>query len=553
MKKLILLGLFASLFLITSCKVSEDEPTTSPDAKTISITGTVIDSTTSSPVEFALIRILDGTTELSAATTNNTGKFSTSVSISEEKTLFLSVIKDGYSAFTGVFTLKTDSETQNFSIKIKPLTTSVDSVIVLGKVIDSKTGEVLDDAEIRFYDTSIAVATTKSDATGNFSATFPQIGTKELRVVTVKASYLADTTSVIAVAGEVSNLPTIKLFPLQEAIAGEPASVFLVSQTLDAIGVTQSGSPETAKIVFEVQDSSGIPIDLDHAVYVNFRFGATPGGGEILAPGTAKTNDVGQVTVNLTSGTIAGPVQIIAEIDFKGMKITSKPVNIAIHGGLPDLTHFSIGTNQLNYAYYDILAGVSKVTALVGDKYTNPVKPNTVVYFSSDAGVIQGSGLTNELGTTTVTLLSGAPLPNDPVDGPGFFWVHARTINEKEESISTKTKVLFSGYPHITISPTTFTLPNGGKVSFHYTVTDQFGNPLAPGNNYSVSIATGGDAGVAGDIAIIMPDMQIGNTSFDFALSDTKPEEVKLKEATIFINVSGPNGRVTGFIEGTVE
>lgn len=549
-----LLGLLVSLLMLTSCKVSEDEPITSPDAKkTISVTGTIIDSTTSSPVEFAVIRILDGTTELSAATTNSTGKFSTSVTISEEKTLLLSVIKEGYSSFTGVFTLKTDSKTQNFSIKIIPLTTAVDSVVVLGKIIDSKTGEVLDDAEIRFFDTSIAVATTRSDATGNFSATFPQIGTKELKVVTVKASYLADTTTVIAVAGEVSNLPTIKLLPLQEAIAGEPASIFIVSQTLNAIGVTQSGSPETAKIIFEVQDSSGIPIDLEHAVYVNFRFGATPGGGEILAPGTVKTNDVGQVTVNLTSGTIAGAVQIIAEIDFNGMKIVSKPVNIAIHGGLPDLPHFSIGTDQINYAHYHKLAGEVNVTALVGDKYTNPVKPNTVVYFSSDAGVIQGSGLTNESGTTTVTLLSGAPRPNDPTDGHGFFYIHARTINREEQSISTKTRILFSGIPQLTVDVLAFDLENAGSILFNYTVQDEFGHPLAPGNVYTVTVATGGDAAVKGDVAVRMPDVQTGHTSFSFVLVDTKPTETNLKDATVIISISGPNGRKSIFISGAVK
>lgn len=552
MKKRFVLIFITSLLLIVGCKVADDTVTT-PDANSVTISGTVLDSTTSKPIEFAVVQIFDGTSELSAATTNSSGIFSTSVSISEDKVLTISVIKDGYSSLSSSFSLTTSSGNQSFSVKLLPLTTSVDSVMVLGSVIDSKTGDFLPDTEVRFYSNSVALASTKSDLTGNFSTQFPLSGTKELKVISVKASYLADTTTVVAVSGQTLNMTKIKMRPLLEAIAGEPASIFIVSQTIDAIGVTESGSPETAKIIFEVQDSSGIPIDLDHAVYVNFRFGASPGGGEILAPGTVKTNDLGQVTVNLTSGTISGAVQIIAEIDYNGDKITSKPVGIAIHGGLPDLAHFSVGTNQLNYAYYHKLAGAVEVTSLVGDKYTNPVKPNTVVYFSSDAAVIQGSALTDGSGIAGVTLLSGNPLPNDPTYGPGFFYIQARTIDENEQSITEQARVLFSGVPVLTASPMSFNLANGGSQTFTYTVMDQFGNPLAPGNGYSVSVATAGDAGVAGDVAINMPDVQFGNTSFSFVLVDNDPIAVNAASATILISVNGPNGIASISIAGTVQ
>ena len=552
MKKQLFIVFFSIILVLVSCKVADDT-VTSTDSTTITISGTVTDSTSSQPIEFAVVRVLDGTTELTAATTNSSGIFSSTIGISEDKILSLSVLKDGYSSLTSSFTATTTSTSESFSIKLLPLTTSVDSVLISGSVIDTKSGDLLSDAEVRFYSNSVALAATTTDLSGNFSTKFPMTGTQELQVITVKSSYLADTTNVVAVAGQASNLPTIKLRPLLEAIAGEPASIFIVSQSIDAIGVTESGSPETAKIIFEVQDSSGIAIDLDHAVYVNFRFGSSPGGGEILAPGTVKTNDVGQVTVNLTSGTIAGAVQIIAEIDYKGDKITSKPVGIAIHGGLPDITHFSVGTDQLNYAYYHILAGVVEVTSLVGDKYTNPVKPNTVVYFSSDAAVVQGSGLTDNSGIAGVTLLSGNPLPNDATYGPAFFYIHAKTINEDEAPIETQTRVLFSGIPVLSVSPTSFDIDNGGSQSFTYTVTDEFGNPLAPGNRYTVSVSTAGEATVAGDVSINMPDVQFGNTSFGFVLTDNNADEVNIAPATILINVDGPNGIASISVAGTVK
>lgn len=346
---------------------------------------------------------------------------------------------------------------------------------------------------------------------------------------------------------------TFSIEELIDQISGEPASIFLVSQSLDAIGVTESGSPETAQITFEVQDSSGTPIDISHAVDVSFRFGAQPNGGEILAPSIVRTNELGQVTVNLTSGTIAGAVQVISEIDFNGEIIRSKPVNIAIHGGLPDDAHFSIGPSQVNYPYLHKLAAEGSITALIGDKYSNPVRPGTAVYFSTEAGVIGGSGLTDALGRTTVTLLSGDPQPNDPVDGPGFFYVTGETIDENDVQIRTKTRVLYSGYPQITVAPLGFTITNGGSQAFSYTVMDENGNPLAPGNTYTVSVVSSGDAALSGDVKITMPDVQVGATSFSFVLYDSNSDEINPANATIIISVNGPNGIASAAVGGTIE
>ncbi len=556
MKKAIsLFTLFSlTILFIYGCKINEDDNPTGPEeGSTITVSGQVVDSLSSAGIFLALVRILDGSDELQAVTTDNSGNYSTTVTIDADKTLTIEVIKDGYMPTSGFVDAMMNEDINVPVIGLAPLSVEEGNVTIVGYVMDGKSGDPVVNAEIRFYDMAEPVGVAYTDETGGYAAEFLMSGTKELSVYTVQAAYLADTTSVIAVSGQTTTIPTISLRPLTDQIAGEPASIFLVSQSLESIGVTESGSPETAKIVFEVQDSSGNPIDLDHAVMVNFRFGASPGGGEILAPGTIKTDAAGQVTVNLTSGTIAGAVQIIGEIDFEGQKIISKPVNITIHGGLPDLDHFAVGSDQLNYPYYNILNGQGIVTALVGDKYTNPVRPGTAVYFSTSAAVIQGSNLTDEKGLASVNLISGNPLPNDPTYGPGFFYVTASTINENEESISTQTRVLFSGVPQLTVSPETIDIANGGSQSFSYTVMDQNGNPLAPGNNYSVSISTSGDAEVGGDIAIQMPDTQFGHTSFHFSIVDTDAEELKPSAITATISVQGPNGRASLSISGTTN
>lgn len=350
----------------------------------------------------------------------------------------------------------------------------------------------------------------------------------------------------------ISSAPFVIATQVQQ-IAGEPASIYLVSQTYDEIGVTESGSPETSQITFEVQDSSGHPIDFAHAVDVSFRFGARPGGGEFLAPSIAQTDAFGKVIVNLSSGTTAGAVQVIAEIDYEGDIIRSRPVNIAIHGGLPNDDHFAIGTNQLNYAYYNTLNGIGTVTAVVGDKYSNPVKPGTAVYFSTEAGIVEGSNLTDELGRTTATLISGAPLPDDPVFGPGFFWVTGETIDENDVQITTNALVLYSGSPTISIAPTSFNIPNGGSQSFTYVVRDINNNPLAPDNKYSVTVETGGDAAASGQTFILMPDIQFGGTNFSFTVSDTKPDETKPAGISVTVSIEGPNGLLSATVNGTTN
>lgn len=340
-----------------------------------------------------------------------------------------------------------------------------------------------------------------------------------------------------------------------QQIAGEPASIYLVEQSYTSIGVTESGSPETSQITFEVQDSSGIPIDNAHAVEVSFRFGARPGGGEFLAPLVAQTDEKGRVNVNLSSGTRAGSVQIVAEINYSGDIIRSRPVNIAIHGGLPENNHFSIAPGQLNYPYYNIVNGIGGVTALVGDRYSNPVKPGTIVYFSTEAGVVQGSNITDELGRATATLVSGDPLPDDAVYGPGYFYVTAQTIDENDVQISTSTLVLYSGAATAQISPTSFNIPNGGSVAFSYTIQDINQNPLAPGQRITVVVETSGDAAATGQtfVQFDQPGILFGGMNYGFVVYDTKPEETNPASISVTVSTEGPNGKASATAYGSTN
>ena len=84
---------------------------------------------------------------------------------------------------------------------------------------------------------------------------------------------------------------------------------------------------------------------------------------------------------------------------------------IAIYGGFPDPNHYAVASDKLNYPNYGIIGVEIPFTAFVGDKYSNPVRPGTSVYFETTSGIIDGSNTTDNLGRATVTMLT-QPFPD---------------------------------------------------------------------------------------------------------------------------------------------
>jgi hypothetical protein len=432
-------------------------------------------------------------------------------------------------------------------------TNNPSSVLISGQVINNLTGSPLDSAIVLFAG-GTEIMSVLSDAQGKYTAELLVSSNFNLVLITAKSGFKSDTTAVFVSTTSNVQVPLIKLVPqgTSSVPSGDPVSIFLSSQSSPYIGVKESGSEETARIVFVVHDSAGVPIDLDHSVDVHFKFGAQPGGGETVSPIKVKTNSNGEAVVNLTSGIKAGAVQIIAEIFLPTKTIVSLPVGIAIHGGLPDNNHFSIAPALRNFAGYNIYGLKNAITAFVGDKYANPVRPNTAVYFTTSGGIVDGSAFTNLQGIGSVELISAAPQPTHPFWGPGFATITASTADENSVTILDSILVLFSGVPALSVSPTSFDIANQGYQSFTYTVSDQHGNPLASGTTISV-IADGEEVEVQGDTQIVLPDTQSkGWTQFGFTLVDTDKEPVT-RHASVKISVTGPNGGATRTISGIVR
>jgi hypothetical protein len=430
---------------------------------------------------------------------------------------------------------------------------------VRGLVVDASSGDPINQAIVNVTDGIIKEGGATS-AAGTFSVSIDIDKNKELTVIISASNYSSDTTSVFGVIGESSDVPTTELKQESgtgQTPAGGPASIFLYGQSAASIGVTESGAIETAQIIFEVQDSAGVHIDLDNQQTVNFLLGSAPGGGEYLYPASVVTNALGRASVTLNTGTKAGVVQVIAEFDYEGSTIRSKPVLIAIHGGLPDASHFYVVSPKVNYPAYGVVGYDITFTAYLGDKYTNPVRVGTAAYFETTSGIIGGSAQTGDLGTASVTLLT-EPFPDlnnsiYPNNGKGFFIVTARTANENYDPISTTILRLQSGFPIISeLSPTTFTLADGGAQSFSFHLADQNDNPMSEDQSLAVSVING-DIEVAGDVSFRWPDTQQGFKSFSFTVSDSKPGEIKPQVVSVIINCTGPNGNTSRTITGTSQ
>ncbi|MBI3194740.1 MAG: Ig-like domain-containing protein, partial [Ignavibacteriae bacterium] len=296
-----------------------------------------------------------------------------------------------------------------------------------------------------------------------------------------------------------------------------PGSIAFISISNTEIQVTGTGGTETTTLLFEVRDSLGIPVDSTYPV--KFTFTNSPGGGEFITPNIGYTDEAtGQVSAIIHSGTRSGVLQLLASVYTPTDTINSEIVRLIIHGGLPDQTHFSIGLSPLNVSGLVHNGRTSTVTAIVGDKYGNPVPEGTAIYFTSTLGVVTtNSGFTNEDGFASVTLYSGNPRGDS-----GFGFVKAFTVGEAGATITDSARMLFSGYPNITYSgSSTFTLTRGGSISFTFEVADLYGHPITKGSTIQLLVDSESDMGISA--VLTMGDTQVsgpGSTQHTMTITD---------------------------------
>lgn len=453
-------------------------------------------------------------------------------------------------------------------------------VALTGRVLDAASNPVVDaQVVVQFTDATgeQVEQTVTTDSTGRFSES---IEVEESTDVTITVSKqgesvrqvrqvspdvgAADLSFTLGIGGEEAREP------------GRPTDILLQDQSASSIRVQESGGTSIARLTFQVVDSTGKAIEADQAVDVDFRFGQKPGDAT-LTPSTVQTDGQGRATVNVSSGTTAGVVQVVAETERPdGTTFQSKPVGLSIHGGLPNKCHFSVAPDRSNFPGLVQLGATTPIQVFVGDKYGNPVVPGTAVSFSSNAGLIGGSLQTDDQGQGSVTLTSAKPLPEGGVGTVRAETAGTDDVNTivdpnncpdpadtgNENTISEVTPIVFSGRPEVTVEPSDIEpSPTDLPQTYDLTVQDaENGNPLAPGTTIQVE-AEGTKVQAVGSTDITLDDTNFSDggtdgfdagdianedeiTSFTFRVAEDPDAEVPgdPRVETVTITVGGPNG-----------
>jgi len=316
--------------------------------------------------------------------------------------------------------------------------------------------------------------------------------------------------------------------------------------------VKNGGGTETSLLTFGIIDSvgnslalAGIPIVFTHQG-VSGSFSAD----------TVLTNSSGRVQVLFQSDTAAGVVQIVAQTS--NGSIQSSPVTLVIVGGRPSQSYFTFfitkpgaQTKKVNFpGALPLVQQVGTATVQLGDRYGNIVPSGTTVYFSTNAGIIQGSALTNANGYATVNWFGGNPVP-----AGGVAIVSASSIGDNGQ-ITVNDTVTYSGQALITGGPpNNFTLNGGTVQTYTYYIKDANGNPLAEGNDIQVN--TSGDAEgttlLTGILSLPRSIREIHpQRDFHLLYMIQVRRHGSSDRLQFTISVSGPNGTATQVSSGRV-
>ena len=300
--------------------------------------------------------------------------------------------------------------------------------------------EVLDDEGNRVADGTAVSFATNLAGTGvtPVATTINGVAT-----ATFSAGTSAGVATITATAGSVTAAISITIQ------AGAAGSLEFVSADPILIGVRGSALPQKSTITFRVRDINGNPAT--DGTQVTFTLISGPGGGETIAPATAGTL-AGLASTVLTSGTVAGPVRVLASVTVASTTLTSSSTNVSITGGPPSGAHIGVAPAFRNIAGLVTQGIICPVTAIVGDRFGNPVPQNTAVSFFTNGGVVAAQGLTDELGNAFSEIKTGPPTPRAvPIQDPGpsdprtgFVTVIAVTQGE-ETFIDSNGNGLFDG------------------------------------------------------------------------------------------------------------
>ena len=158
---------------------------------------------------------------------------------------------------------------------------SANDVSISGRVLDAASNPVEAAQVVLRYtdDTGEAVErTATTDSTGRFARTIEVEGATEVSItVSKQGASVQQTRQVSPDVGGADLSFTLSIGGEENREPGRPTDILLQDQSANAIRVQESGGTSTARLTFQVVDSTGKAIQADQAVDVDFRFGNQPG------------------------------------------------------------------------------------------------------------------------------------------------------------------------------------------------------------------------------------------------------------------------------------
>jgi hypothetical protein len=318
-------------------------------------------------------------------------------------------------------------------------------------------------------------------------------------------------------------------------------SIALVNIDRNELSVRGVGGEENATVTYEARDLLGNALDFANQTKLYFGFIGVAGNDEEVNPDSAVTNPfTGRVSVNVSSGTRSTVLQVFARNAAGTIK--SSPVPIVVHGGFVVDSLFT---------FTNIVRNISSkektpvpITMSLGDRYGNPVKPGTAVYFESQVGIIKASAFTDNQGIVATTVT--------PAEVLGLRKITASTVGESGGSVNVLLKkelsVLMSGVPVITVPSDTVVIFDGGARTINYKIADASKNPISSEHAVTATISgsVAGELRLTGDNTFTTLDItDTSLTNYELTIADLQPLAGTGGTFAVTITVDGVTGKTS--------
>ena len=165
------------------------------------------------------------------------------------------------------------------------------------------------------------------------------------------------------------------------------------------------GGVESVQLKFRLVGQQSAPI-VGEAITFSL---STEAGGIALAETTAESNNMGEVTAIVQSGTVHTTVVVTATHDATGISGNSEGINIST--GIAQANRLSMSLEYRNPRGFNFDGTEVGVSIIAADQFGNPVPDNTVISFASPEGGTIPSSCSTVNGRCSVTWISSDPRP----------------------------------------------------------------------------------------------------------------------------------------------